>query len=143
MLAKMRVSGFKELEVQLSKLGKATTNIGGKAVKAGAGVLADQVRKNLEKNLQDSGYSTGDLLDSFGISPVDVDKNGVINASVGFAGYDRKGVPNALKARAMESGTSKQRKKPFMRPAIKATKDKVEKVMQETMDNEIQKIVKE
>lgn len=142
-MAKMSVHGFKELEVQVSKLGTASVSIGKKAVRAGAGVLADQVRKNLEKNLQGSEYSEGDLLESFGVSPADIDKNGAINASVGFTGYDRKGVPNALKARAMESGTSQQRKKPFMRPAINSTKDKVEKTMQDTIDNEIQKIVKE
>lgn len=142
-MAKMTVNGFKDLEIQLSQLGRASADIGKKAVKAGVGILADQVRKNLEKNLQGSEYSTGDLLESFGVSPVDVDKNGIINAKVGFAGYDRKGVPNALKARAMESGTSRQPKKPFLRPAIQATKEKIEKTMEDVIDNEIQKIVKE
>ena len=142
-MAKMSVHGFKELEVKLSQLGRASADIGKKAVKAGVGILADQVRKNLEKNLQGSKYSTGDLLDSLGVTPVGVDKNGVYNAKVGFSGYDRKGVPNALKARAMESGTSRQPKKPFLRPAIQATKEKIEKTMEDVIDNEIQKIVKE
>ena len=142
-MAKMSVHGFKELEVKLSQLGRASADIGKKAVKAGVGILADQVRKNLEKNLQGSKYSTGDLLDSLGVTPVGVDKNGVYNAKVGFSGYDRKGVPNALKARAMESGTSRQPKKPFLRPAIQATREKIEKTMEDVIDNEIQKIVKE
>ena len=57
-----------------------------------------------------------------GISPPLQDKNGNTNVKVGFAGYDRKGTPNALKARAMESGTSTQPKKPFLRPAINKMK---------------------
>ena len=142
-MAKMAIHGFEKLELQLSTLGRRSIEIGGKAVKAGAGVLADQVRKNLEKNLANSEYSTGDLLDSLGVTPVKVDKNGVINAKVGFHGYDRKGVPNAIKARAMESGTSRQKKKPFIRPAIRTTEDKVYKTMQEVIDNEIQKITRE
>lgn len=139
----MTVHGFEKLELQLSTLGKRSIEIGGKAVKAGAGILADQVRKNLKKNLTGSKYSTGDLLDSLGVTPAKVDRNGVINAKVGFEGYDRKGVPNAIKARAMESGTSRQKKKPFIRPAIRVTKDKIEKTMQEIIDSEIQKITKE
>lgn len=130
------------MEAKLSRLSNVSVDICKKAVETGAGILADQVRKNLEKNLERSEYSEGDLLNSFGITPVDIDEKGIINAKVGFDGYDRNGVPNALKARAMESGTSKQQKRPFMRPAVKATKDKVEKAMQDVIDREIQKVMK-
>lgn len=141
-LAKMSISGFDELELKLSQLGNKSTEIGKKAVKEGAGILADEVRKNLKKNLEGSKYTTGDLLDSLGVTPADIDKNGVINAKVGFSGYDRKGVANLVKARAMESGTSRQKKKPFLRPAINATKEKIEKIMQKIIDDEIETIVK-
>lgn len=143
-MAKMEVMrGFIDLEMQLSQLEGRSVEIGKKAVTAGAGVLADQVRLNLKKNLASSRYTTGDLIGSLGVTHADVDKKGVINAKVGFSGYDRKGVANQLKARVIESGSSTQKKKPFLRPAINKTKKQVEQTMQEIIDNEIQKIVKE
>lgn len=136
-LARMTVSGLKEFEIKISKLGADADRIAKKVVMAGANPVADEIRKNLERNLQNSRYSTGDLLDSFGIAPPGVDKKGRTNTHIGFEGYDRKGVPNALKARAMESGTSTQPKKPFVRPAV----DKMRKVaiqeMGKALDEEI------
>lgn len=137
-MAKMAVKGLDEYIQKLSSLGPKMPEVAKRAVKAGVNPLADEVRKGLEKNLQGSKYSTGDLLDSLGITPVGVDKNGVYNAKVGFSGYDRKGVPNALKARAMESGTSTQPKKPFMRPAIKRAKNRVLEEMGKSIDADLQ-----
>ena len=136
-MAKMTIQGFDEYADKLSKLGSAAPEIAKRAVKAGVNPLADEVRKQLEKNLQGSKYSTGDLLNSLGVTPVGVDKNGVYNAKVGFSGYDRKGVPNALKARAMESGTSRQPKKPFMRPAVNRAKKRVLEEMGRSIDMDL------
>jgi len=136
-MAKMSVSGLDEYINKLSKLGPKMPEVAKRAVKAGVNPLADEVRKQLEKNLQGSKYSTGDLLDSLGVTPVGVDKNGVYNAKVGFSGYDRKGVPNALKARAMESGTSRQPKKPFMRPAVNRAKKRVLEEMGRSIDMDL------
>jgi len=137
LMAKMTIQGFDEYADKLSKLGSAAPEIAKRAVRAGINPLADEVRKGLEKNLQNSKYSTGDLLDSLGVTPVSVDKNGVYNAKVGFSGYDRKGVPNALKARAMESGTSRQPKKPFMRPAVNRAKKRVLEEMGRSIDMDL------
>lgn len=136
-MAKMSVSGLDEYIDKLSKLGSKMPEVAKRAVQAGVNPLADEVRKQLEKNLQGSKYSTGDLLDSLGVTPVGVDKNGVYNAKVGFSGYDRKGVPNALKARAMESGTSRQPKKPFMRPAVNRAKKRVLEEMGRSIDMDL------
>ncbi len=136
-MAKMTIQGFDEYADKLSKLGSAAPEIAKRAVRAGINPLADEVRKGLEKNLQNSKYSTGDLLDSLGVTPVSVDKNGVYNAKVGFSGYDRKGVPNALKARAMESGTSRQPKKPFVRPAVNRAKKRVLEEMGRSIDMDL------
>ena len=136
-MAKMSVSGLDEYIDKLSKLGAKMPEVAKRAVQAGVHPLADEVRKQLEKNLQGSKYSTGDLLDSLGVTPVGVDKNGVYNAKVGFSGYDRKGVPNALKARAMESGTSRQPKKPFMRPAVNRAKKRVLEEMGRSIDMDL------
>ena len=136
-MAKMSVSGLDEYIDKLSKLGSKMPEVAKRAVQAGVNPLADEVRKQLEKSLQGSKFSTGDLLDSLGVTPVGVDKNGVYNAKVGFSGYDRKGVPNALKARAMESGTSRQPKKPFMRPAVNRAKKRVLEEMGKSIDADL------
>jgi len=153
-MAKMTIQGIDEYTEKLSRLGSAMTDIAKKAVRAGANPVADEIRKGLEENIKDPAYvgtgdgdkfgvkpnygkSTGDLLDSLGISPVSTDKNGVINCKIGFAGYDRKGVPNALKARAMESGTSKLRKRPFVRPAVNRAKKRALEEMGKVIDAEI------
>ena len=136
-MAKMAIKGLDEYMQKLSSLGAKMPEVAKRAVQAGVNPLADEVRKQLEKNLQGSKYSTGDLLNSLGVTPVGVDKNGVYNAKVGFSGYDRKGVPNALKARAMESGTSRQPKKPFMRPAVNRAKKRVLEEMGRSIDMDL------
>jgi len=139
----MKVKLTTELQEKLNRLALQKVDaIAKKAVYAGAGIMADKVRENLEKNLQDSKYSTGELLASLGITPPRVDRNGIINAKVGFSGYDSKGVPNALKARAMESGTSKQPKRPFVAPAARQAKKKAEEAMINVIVGEIGKELK-
>ena len=61
---------------------------------------------------------------------------------IGFDGYDSKGVPNQIKARVLESGSSRQKKRPFVRPALKATKKEAEDAMAKIVDEEIKKIMK-
>lgn len=141
-MAKMKIMGMDELALQLSKLGSISTEISKKVVMAGAQPVADEIRKELENNLQSSKYSNGDLLDSLGIAPPDVDFNGNVNTKIGFDGYDSKGVANTLKARAMESGTSQQKKKPFVRPAVNRVKEKAQQEMKKKLDEEIAKIMK-
>ena len=55
--------------------------------------------------------------------------NGFLNVKIGFDGYNNvrtrtypKGQPNALIARATESGSSVRKKTPFIRPAVNASK---------------------
>lgn len=136
-MAKMAIRGIEEYAMKLSRLGADAPKIAKKVVMAGADPVADEIRRNLQKNLSGSQYSTGDLLDSFGVAPPDVDRSGNTNTKIGFEGYDRKGVPNALKARAMESGTSTQPKKPFVRPAVNKMKKKAIEEMGKTLDAEI------
>ena len=139
-MARMTIQGTDELELQLSKL--ADLDIAKDVVWAGAQPIADEIRKGLQKNLQGSKHSKGDLLDSLGIAPPDIDKNGNTNTKIGFTGYDSKGVANAVKARVMESGKSGQKKRPFIRPAINRSKDKALQAMQEKLDEKIELIMK-
>jgi len=153
-MATMTVQGLDEYINKLSQLGSNMTNVAKRAVRAGANPVADEVRKGLETNIKDPAYvgkkgvglygykinygkSTGDLLNSLGITPPGVDKNGVVNCKIGFEGYDRKGVPNALKARAMESGTSFLKKRPFVRPAVNRAKRRALEEMGKSIDADL------
>lgn len=141
-MAKMTIKGTDQLELQLSKLGNMSTKIAKDVVMAGAQPVADEIRRGLQKNLQGSKYSTGDLEKSLGITPPGVDSQGNVNTKVGFDGYDRDGVPNQLKARVMESGSSKIKKRPFIRPAVNRSKKKALEEMQKKYDKEIEIIMK-
>lgn len=124
---------FEELEDRVAEVGKPT-------VYAGAAVIADEIRKRMEQNLKGSKYSTGDMENSFGIARVKVLAM-EINTKIGFNGYDSKGVPNQLKARVMESGSSKQAKRPFIRPALNGARESAQEKMVETANQEISKII--
>ena len=154
-MAKMAIKGLDEYMQKLSSLGAKMPEVAKRAVRAGANPVADEIRKGLKANIQDPAYvgldpaggiygvkynygkSTGDLLNSLGVTPPDIDKKGVINCKIGFSGYDRKGVPNALKARAMESGTSRLRKRPFIRPAVNRAKQRALNEMQKSIDADL------
>lgn len=149
-----------EYALKLSKLAANADEIAKKAIYSAADIVAGEIKKNLVSNLRDPAYAgkgsygkskagswggkssvpKGDLMESFGITPISQDEDGNWNAKIGFDGYDRKGVPNQLKARAMESGTSTLRKRPFVRPAVNATKKKAIDVMNEIVDQECKKI---
>lgn len=139
-MARVIIKGTEELELKLSKLGDL--ELAKRVVIAGAQPVADEIRKGLEKNLKGSKYSEGDLLNSLGIAPPDVDRNGNTNTKVGFSGYDSKGVANQLKARVMESGKSGQKKKPFVRTGVNRSKKKSIEEMQKKLDEEIEIIMK-
>ena len=156
-MARMTVKVGDDYLMRLSALSEVSSEIAGKAVYAAAGIVADQIRKNLKANLDDpasaakkggaifkkSGQkNTGDLLRSLGIAPISVDRNGAIGTKIGFDGYDRRGIPNQLKARVMESGSSTIEKRPFVRPAVKLTKAAAEAAIERVIDEEIEKIMK-
>lgn len=48
--------------------------------------------------------------------------DGFVYTAVVFEGYDDRGVPNSVKARVLESGSSTRQKHPFVRPAVNRVK---------------------
>lgn len=161
-MAKFAVKGTDELEIKLSQLGKMSTNIAKNVVMAGAQPVADEIRRGIQSLPVDelkqlkagekfnvSPYGEiKDLADSLGIAPPDVDGNGNINTKVGFDGYGSyptkkypKGLPNKLLARAIESGSSVRKKKPFVRTAINRSKNKSREEMKKKCDEEIRIIM--
>lgn len=137
-LAKMTITGADAVIEKLEALEQNVQPVFEEAARVGAGIIAGEVRKRLEQNLNSprsaspSGgkfdrkktQPTGDLLESFGITPVRRDGDGNVDAKIGFSGYDRKHVANVLKARVMESGSAKVKKRPFFRPGVNKARKK-------------------
>lgn len=132
-----------------------------KAVAAGSAIVADQIRANLEALPEEEFRKLGegetfkglpegqkrDLLDSFGLTPIEKDKNGFIHTKAGFDGYGSfptnaypEGIPNQLLARSAESGSSVRQKTPFVEPAVKATRKEAVETMNAVIEDEFKSI---
>ena len=161
-MAKITFPGLNDYELMISKLSKGVDDIAGKAIYAGAGIVADAIKENIKALPIVRGYGTekdplpggvtapqkAGLIDGMGISPMQND-GGYLNVKIGFDGYNAtktekypQGQPNQLVARGVESGTSWKQKKPFIRPAINASKSRAEAEMARILDQEIEKITK-
>ena len=164
-MAKISFPGLKAYEDKIAKLGKNQKDIIKRAVYDGAKVIADSVAANVAalpavsdaealkayRSRTPCALSVTQkqgLIASLGLSTMR-DAGGYINTKLGFDGYNavktRKypgGQPNALIARAAESGSVALIKTPFIRPGMKAAKKAAEKAMEKTLDEEIEKIMK-
>ncbi len=139
-MATVKFKAGDEYAARLSALGAGSEGIAKKALYAAAGIVADRIKTNLRGAV--SGGGSGGLEDSLGITPMQEDGQGGWNLKIGFDGYDSKGVPNQLKARALESGTSRgERKHPFVRPAVNASKGAALAAMKAVIDEETKKIM--
>ena len=135
-----------DFELFISNLSRQRKNIVDRALRAGAAVIADEMRRRLKHVL--SPKATGDLLDGFGFTPVKRRSDGTADVHIGFDGYDRNNVPNQLKARVLESGAiykkRKERKaKPFARPAVNAARVKAYEAMKQSVEYDIKKLIGE
>lgn len=163
-MAKFQMQGINQYIDQLRKLEKGTDTVCKAAIYAGAGVLADGIKDAIEdldtvsdakaKAAWREGQPTkisvqqkAGLVQSMGVTPIR-DKFGNFDAKIGFDGYNNikterwpNGQPNALIARACESGTSAMLKQPFIRPTEKRLKNAVYQAMDEAADKETQKII--
>ena len=141
MAYKVSVKGMDKLEKAFENGVKGVTGCMKRSVYSGADVIADSVRANLAgalKRAEVKGYqiiltSHGDLEKSLTISRI-VTIGGTVQTKVGFGGYDRKGVPNTLKAGVLESGRSKQdgrTKTHFFSNAVKSSRKPARNAMRE------------
>lgn len=99
----------------------------------GAKVYADALRK--------AASSHGHLADYLNLSKMKPSDGWYTTLS--FVGYDANGVPAAIKAAALESGTSggRQRATHFIRNAIKSADPKAQAAMDAKMDELINKMM--
>ena len=143
-MAKCTVKMPDDFLLKLSKLGNKTDEIAEKVLEAGGQVILDKTRTNLEsvvgKGTKTESRSTGELVNSLGLSPVRRDKNGDSNIKLGFSEQRKDGKSNAMVANILEYGKSGQPAKPFLKPAKNATKNQVKETMIETLEEEIKKL---
>ena len=163
-MAKMTVKGLDEISAKLEVLGTKGTNMAKACVYEGAKVIADNVKSNIgslpvdswrPKNTTTNGpynvltaTNKADLESGFGISSIEVTGGGA-EAVIGFAGMGSApskkypgGLPNALLARAIESGSSARSAHPFVRPAVNRSKAAAAAAMQAKADEFIGNIMK-
>lgn len=158
-MATFEFGGIDTYIKQLDKLQAATKDgVIGKTVYAGADVVANSVRSAIQSLPEGKEGDAGlgavtpaqkrGLLEGFGISKMR-DDNGFVNVKLGFDGYNSvktkkypKGQPNALIARAVNSGTSFRKKTRFVDKAVTASKKTAEAAMDAACSREIEKIMK-
>ncbi len=151
------------------ELRKHFPDISETVLKAGADILADEMKKNLKGVL--SPDASGELVEAFGITPVKQDRTFNYNLHLGFDGYqflpNGKKVAFQLLARTIESGAvvggryettfsgGKLRRKkkssleyrsdpkPFAKPAVQKKRKQAEQAMIAAAEREYQKIISE
>lgn len=134
-MAKIDFGGIELYAEQLAKLGARAEGICRYAVFDAAGMVIDAIKEN-------APVGTGDLRDSAILTPF-VNEEGYVYTKVVFDGYDRNGTPNAVKAAVLESGTSRMKKRPFIRPAINRVKKEAEQSIADALDRKINEIMNE
>lgn len=156
-MARFEFTGIDEYLDKLNKVGDRAKGLCKRALYDGAAVVADAVRAEVQAlptTDRDGSpqlpfeYEKQGLLDSLGVSKMK-EKDGYIYTHIDFDGYNRMrskkypgGHPNSMIARAINSGTSKRPKNPFMTRAIHGARAACEAAMKSRMDADITEIMK-
>ncbi len=143
-MAKATIKMPDELLVKLSRLGAKSDEIAAMVLEAGGQVVLDKVKSNLESVIgSDTKYdsrSTGELVESLGMTPSKIDRNGNSNVKIGFAEPRSDSENNAMIAAVIEYGKHGQPPKPFMEPAKTESKNECKKVMKAVLEREVSKL---
>ena len=126
-MARLSFPGLADYERRLSRLMEGVPQIAGKAIYAGADLVADEIRKGIDGLPQQTGVTKQGL------------EGGYLNVKIGFDGYNARGIPNALMARVFERGTSTVKKRPFVRLAVNRAKGPAEARMAGVLEEEMKK----
>lgn len=86
-------------------------------------------------------YEKKDLIEVWGITPLDI-KKGLVNRKTGVdKGYNRADVPNVMIARALEKGTSFLQKNPVISRASRKARKPCLEAMQISLNEDIERIM--
>lgn len=117
-MAKIQMEGLDDYMKRLKDLGASVEGSIKRAVYPAAGMVIEAIKAN-------TPVDTGGLRNSAALRTFQ-NENGFVYTEVTFDGYDERGHPNPVKARVLESGSSTQRKRPFIRPAVNRVKAQAE-----------------
>ena len=129
---------------QLSRLGSQFDSVAESVLEAGGEVVLEKAQRNLAAvvgtGTKYDSRSTGELVDSLGLSPVKLNKSGNHDIKVGFSEPRSDGGSNAEIANILEYGKHGQAPKPFMKPARTSSKAECIQVMKDTLEAEVKKL---
>lgn len=132
-MAKISYDGLYQYEKLLAELGQDVEKMAKYAIYPAAGLVLEELKAATPRD-------TGDLANSEILTKFQTEEGQVYTAVV-FDGYDRDGTPNSLKARAIESGTSRMKKQPFIRPTVNRIKQRVIDTIAHGTDEYIQNLM--
>lgn len=161
-MAEIKVNGLEEYMLQLEKLGKETEEITKRGVYAGANIVADAIKSALHALPTDESFGTeedpvngvskkqkSDLIESFGLAPIQEFDKGYISTKAGWDGYGSiktkkypEGIPNQMLMRSVESGTTFRKKNPVIRKTVNKVKKEAIKAMGKEIDDRCKEIMK-
>ena len=143
-MAKAQIKMPEELLVKLSRLGSKSDEIAAMVLEEGGRVVLEKVRSNLSSVIgsgtKHDSRSTGELLDSLGMTSPKIDRDGNTNVKIGFAEPRSDGNSNAMIAAVIEYGKHNQPPKPFLAPAKAKSRSECMKVMREALEREVAKL---
>ena len=129
---------------QLSRLGSQFDSVAESVLEAGGEVVLEKAQRNLAAvvgtGTKYDSRSTGELVDSLGLSPVKLNKSGNHDIKVGFSEPRSDGGSNAKIANILEYGKHGQAPKPFMKPARTSSKAECIQAMKDTLEAEVKKL---
>ena len=132
-----------EFLTKLSRIGGDMDSVAEKVLQVGGEVVLDKVRSNLEavigSGTKYKSRSTGELVQSLGLSPVKLNRDGNHDIKIGFAEPRSDGGSNAKLANILEYGKHGQPAKPFLKPAKTASKAACIRKMEEVLAEEAKK----
>lgn len=151
-MAKIEINFPKDITKKLDLLGSQYSVIAKKMLRSGMKPLKKQVMANL-KSVIGQGNKTkprskGNLIKAVITTKPYKIRSGEYHMKIGIYGYDKtittpkfpNGVPHAVKANALEHGRSNMPAKPWLKPAIEATKNEVMQAMIDKFDEELKKL---
>ena len=143
-MAKAQIKMPEELLVKLSRLGNKSDEIAAAVLREGGKVVLDRVRSNLSSVIGSGtkydSRSTGELINSLGMTSPKIDRDGNSNIKIGFSEPRSDGKSNAMLAAVLEYGKHGQPPKPFLEPAKTESKNECRKVMKAVLEREVAKL---
>lgn len=140
-MATIEFKGIDEYSKKLAQIGLKAEAACKFAIYDAAGIVRDEIKAATP--VSDDERSSGDLKDSVKLTEMQND-DGFIYTKVVFTGYDGKGAPNQLIARALESGRSSKKigKHPFVRKATNRARKRAEQLMDFNLNKYLYEIMR-